>query len=68
MSLKLQLASNVITLRKKRGLTMDSLAALTGLSKSSVWEIEHSKGNPTLGTVEALSKGFGVSVSRLLRE
>jgi XRE family transcriptional regulator, regulator of sulfur utilization len=68
MSLKARLSANVSTLRAAKRLSLDDVADKAGLSKSIVWDVERGRGNPTLGTIEALTIGLGVSVERLLRK
>lgn len=61
------LGDKIRELRKKRGLTLDKLAELTGSSKSYIWELENK--NPPRPSAEKLSKiaeQLGVTIEYLL--
>lgn len=64
----MSLASNVKQLRLKRGMSQTELASAIDASYSRISEIENGKGNPTLRTLEAIAKVFGVAVGTLLKE
>lgn len=65
-SLEKQLGNRIKTLRKLRGWTQENLAEQAKVSVQHVGEIERGDGNPTLQSLERLSKGFGITVSQLL--
>ena len=65
-SLEKQLGNRIKTLRKLRGWTQENLAEQAKVSVQHVGEIERGDGNPTLQSLERLSKGLGVTVSQLL--
>ncbi|MCB0421375.1 MAG: helix-turn-helix domain-containing protein [Bdellovibrionales bacterium] len=60
------LAKNVVTLRKKQGLTQMQLAKISGLTRPSVALIESGSANPTLEVLVKLSQGLSLSVDELL--
>lgn len=59
--------SVIKSLRRKRGLSAEELAAQAGLTRATVAKMEAGEGNPTVGTVEALAGALGVTGSELLR-
>ncbi len=59
--------SVVRTLRLKWGLTADQLAKKAGLTRATIMKIEGSDSNPTLETIESLSRVFNLSSSELIR-
>ena len=52
-------------LRKDRGLTLDELAAASGVSRAMISKLERGEKNPTLVIAARLAEGLGVSLSRL---
>ena len=56
----------MMLLRKKLGLTQQTLAALTGLSRSTIVNFETGKREPRLGALERIADALGVSVSELI--
>lgn len=61
------IARTVTTLRKARGMTLDELAALTGLSKSYLSKIENRKSTPPIGTLSKIAQAFACDISLFLR-
>jgi transcriptional regulator with XRE-family HTH domain len=55
-------------LRLERGWSQDDLADRAGLRKALISELETGKGNPTVGTLQRIATGLGVSVREMLRE
>ncbi len=51
--------------RKERKMTLEDLAKLTGISKTTLNDIENSKTCPTLNQLETISKALGVRMSDL---
>ena len=51
--------------RTKRGITLVQLAKLTGISKSTLNNIENSKTSPTLMELEVIAKALGVRITDL---
>ena len=61
-------ARNLKDLREQRGLSLDQLAALTGVSKSMLRQIETGKSSPTIATIWKIANGLRISFTSLLRE
>jgi len=53
-------------LRRKRGLSQQQLAEISGLSQSSISYIEAGDRSPTLRTIEKIATGLGIESSELL--
>lgn len=53
-------------LRKDKGLTLDDLARLSGVSRSMLSQIERSQANPTVATVWALAEALHIEMAELL--
>jgi transcriptional regulator with XRE-family HTH domain len=53
-------------LRKERGWTQVQMADLMGIDRSYISDMERGKKNVCLPTLEVLSQGFGVTISRLV--
>lgn len=51
--------------RKKRGLTQDRLAELSGLSRVSISEIERGTADAKLSTIKALAKALNVEFAEI---
>ena len=60
-----RLGGRVRDLRKDRGLTLDELAAASGVSRAMISKLERGEKNPTLVIAARLAEGLGVSLSRL---
>jgi transcriptional regulator with XRE-family HTH domain len=56
------------SLRKRRGWTQVELADYLGLRRTYVSDLERGKRNVSLLTLEIIARGFGLSVSQLLRK
>lgn len=52
--------------REERGLSLQSLAKVSGVSKSMISQVENGQVNPTLAVVWKLASGLGVSLHDLL--
>ncbi len=52
-------------LRRGRGLTLDGLAELSGVSRAMISKLERGEKNPTLVVAAKLAEGLGVTLSRL---
>ena len=59
--------SIIRTLRKKWGITAEELACKADLTRATVAKIESGGGNPTIETIEALSRAFQLTSSELIR-
>lgn len=60
-------AKNLKDVRETRGLSLDQLAELTGVSKSMLRQIETGKSSPTIATIWKISNGLRISFTALLR-
>lgn len=64
-----RLGEKLRDLRKQRGLTLDKLAELAGLSKSYLWELENRESQrPSAEKLTALADSLGVAASYFLEE
>ena len=54
-------------IRKKKRLTLDELAALSGVSRSMLSQIERAQTNPTFSTLWNLTRALGVDLSELVK-
>lgn len=61
------ISKNLKRIRKEKGLSLDALSALTGVSKSMLGQIEREEVNPTISTILKISNGLKVSFTSLLR-
>jgi transcriptional regulator with XRE-family HTH domain len=62
------LGQNVRRFRQERQLSLGELAEAAGLAKQTLANLESGNGNPTIETLLAVSRAFGVGVSWLLTE
>ena len=53
-------------LRKSKGLTLEQLASLSGVSRSMLSQIERGAANPTLGVAFRIAQAFGMSLGDLV--
>ena len=60
------ISRNLRTLRKDKGLTLDKLADLTGVSKSMLGEIERDGTNPTILTLWKIADGLKIPLTSLI--
>ena len=61
-----RMAKRLKTLRRRRGLTQEALAAKAGLSRTYLARLETARQDPTLSTLVKLAKALGVPVTALL--
>lgn len=59
---------NLKEARENRGLSLDQLAELTGVSKSMLRQIETGKSSPTISTIWKIANGLHLSFTALLRK
>lgn len=64
----MELSSNIRARRARLGLTLEALAARTGVSRAMLSEIERGAKNPTIKVVCQIAEGLGCTVSELLGE
>lgn len=62
------IGDNLNRLRTERDLTLGQLAALSGLSKAMLSDLEKGGGNPTINTLWKIANGLKVPYTRLLEE
>ena len=60
------IAANLRLLRERSGFSLAKLAALSGIGKTTLSQLELGNGNPTVGTLEALADVLGASVVELM--
>ena len=60
-----RLGGRVRELRRGRGLTLEELAGLSGVSRAMISKLERGEKNPTLVVVAKLAEGLGVTLSKL---
>jgi transcriptional regulator with XRE-family HTH domain len=60
-----RLGGRVRELRRGRGLTLEELAKLSGVSRAMISKLERGEKNPTLVVAAKLTEGLGVTLSRL---
>ncbi len=54
--------------RKRRDMSLDQLAQLTGVSRAALSQIETRKTNPTIGVLWKIASGLGIAFSDLVGE
>lgn len=59
---------NIKTLRDEKGLSLDKLATLTGVSKSMLGQIERCESSPSINLLWKIANGLKVSFSTLTSE
>ena len=61
-----KVAARIKTLRERRGMTQEVLAAKAGISRAYLARVETVRHEPTLTTLEKLAKALRVKVGRLV--
>ncbi|MFN3823950.1 MAG: helix-turn-helix domain-containing protein [Pseudorhodobacter sp.] len=61
-----RLAEGLRATRKARGLSLDAVAALSGVSRSMVSQIERGESSPTVATLWNLTRALGVDFAGLI--
>lgn len=64
-SMNLIVAANIKRIRQEKGLSLDELSRLSGVSKSMLAQIERGEGNPTISTLWKISNGMGIPFDSL---
>ena len=62
----MKVGENIRKLRKEKGLTQQELADKCGLSKNGLWNYENENREPTIKTLENISKALNVTVNDLI--
>lgn len=65
---ELNIGQKLKTVRQKRNLTLDETAALTGVSKPMLGQIERGQSSPTITTLWKIATGLKVPLSSFLQE
>lgn len=60
------LCQRVTELRKGKGLTLDQLAAASGVSRSMLSQIERGQANPTLAVTFRIAQAFNMTIGELV--
>lgn len=60
------MADRVITLRTERGWSQEELGARSGLTYKFIGEVERGQKNPSLESLGAIARGFGMDIADLL--
>ncbi|MEC9259838.1 MAG: helix-turn-helix transcriptional regulator, partial [Pseudomonadota bacterium] len=60
---KQHIAQHLKALRKAQGLSLDSVAKLTGVSKAMLGQIERQESSPTISTLWKIASGLDASFS-----
>jgi len=60
------ISTNLAQLRRQKGLTLDKLADLSGVSKAMIGQIERSESNPTVNTLWKIASGLRVPFGKLI--
>ena len=60
------LGDRVSQLRQLQSLTLEQLAAASGVSRSMLSQIERGKANPTLAVTQRIAQTFGISIGELV--
>jgi transcriptional regulator with XRE-family HTH domain len=63
-----RIAARVRELRAARGLTLDTLAARCGVSRSMISLVERGESSPTAVVLEKIASGLGVSLATLFED
>ncbi|MFT9848761.1 helix-turn-helix domain-containing protein [Aneurinibacillus sp. REN35] len=66
-SIHVTIGNNLEKIRKKRGLSLDKVAELTGVSKGMLYQIERGDSQPTVTTLWKIATGLHLSFSSLIK-
>jgi transcriptional regulator with XRE-family HTH domain len=61
-----RIGSRVRELRRAKGITLEVLAELSGVSRAMISKIERGEKNPTLVVAAKIAEGFGITLSQLV--
>ncbi|MFD2328738.1 helix-turn-helix domain-containing protein [Cohnella sp. GCM10020058] len=63
-----KVGKNLQAVRKSRGLSLDQVAELTGVSKAMIGQIERGDSNPTISVLWKIVNGLKISFTSLIEE
>jgi len=63
-----RVAENLRAQRKRRAMSLDELAQLTGVSRAALSQIETRKTNPTISVLWKIASGLGIAFADLIGE
>lgn len=63
-----KVGKNLQAIRKSRGLSLDNVAGLTGVSKAMLGQIERGDSNPTISVLWRIVNGLSISFTALIEE
>lgn len=64
----MSVGENIKRIRKEKGYSIMKIRELTGLSKSTISDIENGKSSPTIETLSKISKALDVEIINLFSE
>ena len=64
----MKIGEKIKGLRRQRNMSLRELAQITGLSKTTLGDLEKDVKNPSLETLEKVAKAFGMTPAELLKE
>lgn len=62
------ISKNLKQIRKEKGLTLEDLSGISGVSKSMLGEIERGSTNPTILVLWKIADGLKIPLTRLIKE
>ncbi|MDT8900802.1 helix-turn-helix domain-containing protein [Anaeroselena agilis] len=62
------IGANLAEIRKQRGLSLEKVSELSGVSKAMVSQIERGESNPTVATLWKIALGLKIAFSELITE
>ncbi|WP_068620154.1 helix-turn-helix domain-containing protein [Paenibacillus tuaregi] len=63
-----KVGKNIQAIRKSRGLSLDQVAELTGVSKAMIGQIERGDSNPTISVLWRIVNGLRISFTSLIED
>jgi transcriptional regulator with XRE-family HTH domain len=66
MAILKQFSVRIKELRSSKGITQEDLAALSGLSRQYIGDVERGKRNISILNIEKIAKAFGITISELI--
>ncbi|MFZ5634604.1 MAG: helix-turn-helix domain-containing protein [Bacillota bacterium] len=66
--LRIKIGKNLHRIRKEKGLSLDRVAGITGVSKAMLGQIERGESNPTVTTLWKIATGLRVSFTSFMED